>query len=215
LAESFNEILKQLFFTPGEPDYLFAYMPGNLIGSPESQKQIFLDEFDQLTSRCEGYLSLCNTLSERKEFEALPVQYVILESMEFVETVCNMFEYLVKDYSGRSIVNACALGLFIAEANKITNAASNTRDRLLHDAKLLNAFLEGEPPEKQENHSIADNSEWSKPKSKTAMRLALGMTEGTFNSYADRIGIKKVNRSLHQLRIDQLDTRTREKIEKA
>lgn len=57
--------------------------------------------------------------------------------------------------------------------------------------------------------------EWSKPMSKSDMMTALGIdNRKKFNAYANIVGIKKISRKTHQLRVDQLDQITREKLEK-
>ena len=57
--------------------------------------------------------------------------------------------------------------------------------------------------------------EWSKPMSKSDMMAALGIdTRKKFNAYTKIVGIKKINRKTHQIRVDQLDRTKREKLEK-
>ena len=57
--------------------------------------------------------------------------------------------------------------------------------------------------------------EWSKPMSKSDMIKALGIdSRKKFNAYTNIVGIKKINRKTHQLRVDQLDQTTRKKLEK-
>ena len=57
--------------------------------------------------------------------------------------------------------------------------------------------------------------EWSNPMSKSDMMTALGIdSRKKFNAYANIVGIKKINRRTHQLRVDQLDQTTRKKLEK-
>jgi len=36
----------------------------------------------------------------------------------------------------------------------------------------------------------------------------------TFNSFAERIGIEKINHKNHRIRLDKLDPKSREKVEK-
>ncbi len=58
--------------------------------------------------------------------------------------------------------------------------------------------------------------DWSKPMSKSRMMNALGMDSlDTFNLYAERQGIRSLNRSTHQIRLDQMDAKTRGKLENA
>jgi hypothetical protein len=58
--------------------------------------------------------------------------------------------------------------------------------------------------------------EWSKPMSKTRMMTALGMySTDTFNSYANRIGIRHINFKTHQLCLDTLSPEQRDRIQKA
>lgn len=58
-------------------------------------------------------------------------------------------------------------------------------------------------------------AEWSKPMSKTRMMNALGIDSiDTFNSYAERVGIRPINRKIHQIRLDKMQQKDREKLEK-
>jgi hypothetical protein len=51
--------------------------------------------------------------------------------------------------------------------------------------------------------------------SKSDMMTALGIdSRKKFNAYANIVGIKKISRKSHQLRVDQLDQTKREKLEK-
>jgi hypothetical protein len=143
LISFYNGVLRGSFLEPGDPNSLFEPIPVNQLGGPESQKGRWLDEFDQLTSRCLEYLSLCKTLTKCEGFDSSPVEYVIYESMEAADKVCSTFECLAKTYRGRSIITNCALGQFIADSNEVTQAAINARDRLSHDSKLLDSYLEG------------------------------------------------------------------------
>lgn len=57
---------------------------------------------------------------------------------------------------------------------------------------------------------------WSKPMSKSRMMSALGIdSEHTFKKYADRIGIESDSRKLHRIRLDKMQPKDREKLEKA
>lgn len=56
--------------------------------------------------------------------------------------------------------------------------------------------------------------EWSKPMPKSMMMAALRIHSiDAFNSFAEQHGIRTINRKLHQIRLDTMNTRDREKIE--
>lgn len=67
---------------------------------------------------------------------------------------------------------------------------------------------------KREN--IKENAVWSKPMPKSRMMAILGIDSyETFNAFADRHGIEKLNRSTYRIRLDMMDSGTRQKLEKA
>jgi hypothetical protein len=64
--------------------------------------------------------------------------------------------------------------------------------------------------------NTSQNSDYSKPMPKIDMMKALKIDGfSKFNSFAKRHGIKKINRKLWQLRLNDLSSREREKLEKA
>lgn len=86
----------------------------------------------------------------------------------------------------------------------VTLAAQVARDEI--EPTALNVQSDEPPLE----------GDWSKPMSKNRMMAALGMDSiDTFNLYAERQGITSLNRSTHQIRLDQMDAKTRGKLENA
>jgi len=63
---------------------------------------------------------------------------------------------------------------------------------------------------------VLGDAEYSKPMPKRRMMDALGIDSiEIFNAFADMHGLIKINRSAHQIRLDKMDKRTRQKLEKA
>ncbi len=89
-----------------------------------------------------------------------------------------------------------------------------TWDDVVYHAQ--NKIKVGQTCYSKETDTSKINAEWSKPMSKSRMMQALGIdSEHTFNAFAERIGIRRINRKTFQLRIDDLGSQEREKLEKA
>lgn len=101
------------------------------------------------------------------------------------------------------------------------------RDDLMEraEAETLQMILEAQAMRTKATSSKAkaknltdteQKGDYSKPMSKTDMMKALGIDSLTkFNGFAKQHGIKKITRKIWQLRLDDLSSREREKIEKA
>jgi|GEM_PF-3442468 len=93
-----------------------------------------------------------------------------------------------------------------------------SKERLYHE---LNCYEPSIKPSKNgtiktggTEHSYP--GEWSKPMSKSSMMAALKIHSlDSFNSFAKRQGIQSINRKLYRIRLDTMDPKDREKLEKA
>lgn len=98
----------------------------------------------------------------------------------------------------------------------LSNPALFDRDA---ESVALKLFAEAKlffSPDASKEADVRNDGEWSKPMSKSRMMIALGIdSEHTFNAFAERIGIRRINRKTFQLRIDDLGSQEREKLEKA
>ncbi|MEE9371215.1 MAG: hypothetical protein V3W45_07080 [Sedimentisphaerales bacterium] len=113
--------------------------------------------------------------------------------------------------------------------DEIDDARVSVRDDLIskkliseQEMKLLEvSFADKSTTTEQEANDDAGDDEYlegvlSKPMPKSRMMSALNIDSyETFNSFADRYGIEKINRKTYQIRLDKMDARTREKLEKA
>ena len=108
---------------------------------------------------------------------------------------------LVRQFTG-GVRNLTVLKALLIERCNTRNADDLTwKDILSHVGTYLN--------------QKKAKCEWSKQMSKSDMMTALGIGSlKKFNAYANIVGIKKISRKSHQLRVDQLDQTKREKLEK-
>lgn len=109
----------------------------------KAERESLLEDYEGLIQQSMEYCSLCDNIKNQPGLESLPVEYIVLESMETVGKLNQTYEAFLSNLPEKHYA-------FLVSLCRIQHNATETKERLSYNSRLLSSYLELQKPSKED-----------------------------------------------------------------